>query len=114
MADLNCLHVNSGGKEATIKENKKKMYILKEMLKLKVVLQNTLLTATFIGDLVPLETSWMIKITKIHVTLYLYHYQISLNCIQQHVDILYHLFTLLLRKWELHCKSPLCRDTVYK
>ena len=114
MADLNSLHANTGGKEATIKENKKKMYILKEMLKLKVVLQNTLLTATFIGDLVPLETSWMIKITKIHVTLYLYHYQISLNCIQQHVDILYHLFALLLRKWELHCKSPLCRDTVYR
>ena len=113
MADLNCLHVNSGGKEATIKEKKKMLYILKEMEMLKVVLQNTLLTATFIGDLVALEASWMITTTKIHVTLYLHHYQISLNCIQQHID-LYHLFPLLLRKWELHCKSPFCRNTVHK
>ncbi|XP_065620404.1 uncharacterized protein LOC136063654 [Quercus suber] len=75
---------------------KKMLCVLKEMEKLKVVLQNTLLTA----DLVALETSWMITTTKIHVTLYLHHYQISLNCIQQHID-LYHLFPLLLRKWEL-------------
>lgn len=63
----------------------KETLCMKETEELKVALQSIPLMVIIFGDLVALETSWMTMISKIHVTLYIWHLQICLIYTRQHV-----------------------------